>query len=56
MFMRILQEAGLPDGVINLIYVDGPNWVKFVLTTVILRESILQDQRRVFNTDVENHR
>ncbi len=24
MFMRILKEAGLPDGVINLIYVDGP--------------------------------
>lgn len=24
MFMRIMQEAGLPDGVINLIYVDGP--------------------------------
>lgn len=24
MFMRILQEAGLPDGVINLVYVDGP--------------------------------
>src|SRR5882724_2414635 len=24
MLMRILQEAGLPDGVINLIYVDGP--------------------------------
>lgn len=24
MFMRILQEAGLPEGVINLIYVDGP--------------------------------
>ena len=23
-FMRILKEAGLPDGVINLIYVDGP--------------------------------
>jgi 1-pyrroline-5-carboxylate dehydrogenase len=23
MFMRILKEAGLPDGVINLIYVDG---------------------------------
>src|SRR5574343_338738 len=22
--MRILKEAGLPDGVINLIYVDGP--------------------------------
>lgn len=24
MFMRIMQEAGLPAGVINLIYVDGP--------------------------------
>lgn len=24
MFMKILQEAGLPDGVINLVYVDGP--------------------------------
>lgn len=24
MFMRILREAGLPGGVINLIYVDGP--------------------------------
>lgn len=24
MFMRILQEAGLPDGVFNLVYVDGP--------------------------------
>ena len=24
MFMRILKEAGLPDGVINLIYADGP--------------------------------
>ncbi|MHB1922777.1 MAG: L-glutamate gamma-semialdehyde dehydrogenase [Chitinophagaceae bacterium] len=24
LLMRILQEAGLPDGVINLIYVDGP--------------------------------
>lgn len=24
MFMRILKDAGLPDGVINLIYVDGP--------------------------------
>ncbi len=24
MFMRIMQKGGLPDGVINLIYVDGP--------------------------------
>lgn len=23
-FMRVLQEAGLPDGVINLVFVDGP--------------------------------
>ncbi len=25
LFMRILKEAGLPDGVINLIYVSGPS-------------------------------
>jgi 1-pyrroline-5-carboxylate dehydrogenase len=24
MFMKILQEAGLPDGVINLVYAEGP--------------------------------
>ena len=24
MFMRIMKEAGLPDGVINLVYVNGP--------------------------------
>ncbi|UEG49599.1 L-glutamate gamma-semialdehyde dehydrogenase [Ferruginibacter lapsinanis] len=24
LFMRILQEAGLPDGVINMVHVDGP--------------------------------
>src|SRR5579875_1658465 len=24
MFMRVLKEAGLPDGVINLVYVSGP--------------------------------
>jgi len=24
MFMKILKEAGLPDGVINLVYIDGP--------------------------------
>lgn len=24
MFMRVMREAGLPDGVINLVYVDGP--------------------------------
>ena len=31
MFMRILKEAGLPDGVINLIYVDGPTIGKVCL-------------------------
>lgn len=25
-FMKILQEAGLPDGVINLVYTDGPTF------------------------------
>ncbi|MFC4261302.1 L-glutamate gamma-semialdehyde dehydrogenase [Ferruginibacter yonginensis] len=24
MFMKVLKEAGLPDGVINLVYIDGP--------------------------------
>lgn len=31
LFMRILQEAGLPAGVINLIYVDGPTVGKICL-------------------------
>ena len=31
MFMRILREDGLPDGVINLIYVDGPTIGKVCL-------------------------
>ncbi len=32
MFMKILKEAGLPDGVINLIYVDGPTVGKVCFT------------------------
>ena len=32
MFLRILKEAGLPDGVINLIYVDGPTIGKVCFT------------------------
>lgn len=32
MFMRIMKEAGLPDGVINLIYVDGPTLGKVCFT------------------------
>ncbi|MEI9943012.1 MAG: aldehyde dehydrogenase family protein [Chitinophagaceae bacterium] len=35
MFMRILKEAGLPDGVINLIYVDGPTLGKICFNTGI---------------------
>jgi 1-pyrroline-5-carboxylate dehydrogenase len=31
MFMRVLREAGLPDGVLNLIYVDGPTIGKICL-------------------------
>lgn len=31
MIMRILRESGLPDGVINLIYVDGPTIGKVCL-------------------------
>ncbi len=31
-FMRILKEAGLPDGVINLVYVDGTVLGKIALT------------------------
>lgn len=30
MFMQILKEAGLPDGVINLIFVDGPTCGKVI--------------------------
>ena len=30
LFMRILKEAGLPDGVINLVFVDGPTIGKVV--------------------------
>ena len=31
LFMRILKEAGLPDGVINLIFVDGPTCGEVIL-------------------------
>ena len=32
MIMRVLREAGLPDGVINLVYVDGPTLGNVCLT------------------------
>ena len=41
MTMRILKEAGLPDGVINLIYVDGPTIAKSVSIIEILQAYIL---------------
>ena len=30
LFMRILKEAGLPDGVINLVFIDGPTIGKVI--------------------------
>ena len=45
MFMRILKEAGLPDGVINLVYVDGPTLGRFVFLILILPVFILPDQQ-----------
>jgi 1-pyrroline-5-carboxylate dehydrogenase len=44
MFMRILQEAGLPDGVINLIYVGGPTLGSVCFMHPDLRVCISQDQ------------
>lgn len=32
MFMKILMEAGLPDGVINLVYADGPEFGETVFS------------------------
>lgn len=32
MFMKILIEAGLPDGVINLVYADGPEFGEIVFS------------------------
>lgn len=39
-FMKIMLEAGLPDGVINLIYPEGPELGTFVSVTRILAASI----------------
>ena len=41
MLMRILKEAGLPDGVINLIYVDALCSERFAFPTAILEAYIL---------------
>ena len=49
MFMRILKEAGLPDGVINLIFVDGPTLGEYVLIILILQEYILPEAQ-VYST------
>jgi 1-pyrroline-5-carboxylate dehydrogenase len=50
MFMRILKEAGLPDGVINLIYVDGPT-----LGEVCFKHSAFAGVHFTGSTDVFNH-
>jgi 1-pyrroline-5-carboxylate dehydrogenase len=45
-FYEILQEAGLPDGVINLVYADGPELGDICFVTGILRVFILPDPQR----------
>ncbi len=50
MFMRILQEAGLPDGVINLIYVDGPTLGKICFSHPDFAGIHFTGSSAVFNT------
>ncbi|MFY7653220.1 MAG: L-glutamate gamma-semialdehyde dehydrogenase [Chitinophagaceae bacterium] len=50
LFMRILEEAGLPKGVINLIYVDGPS-----LGEVCFNHSDLAGVHFTGSTTVFNH-
>ncbi len=50
MFMRILKEAGLPDGVINLIYVDGPTLGKVCFNHADLAGIHFTGSTGVFNT------
>jgi 1-pyrroline-5-carboxylate dehydrogenase len=50
MFMRILQEAGLPDGVINLIYVDGPTLGKVCFSHPDFAGVHFTGSSAVFNT------
>ena len=50
MFMRILKEAGLPDGVINLIYVDGPELGSVCFSHPDFAGVHFTGSTRVFNT------
>lgn len=50
MFMRILKEAGLPDGVINLVYVNGPALGKACFTHPDFAGVHFTGSTGVFNT------
>lgn len=50
MFMRILKEAGLPDGVINLIYVDGAVLGKVCFSHTDFSGVHFTGSTKVFNT------
>ncbi len=50
LFMRILKEAGLPDGVINMVYVDGP-----VLGDVCFKHADFAGVHFTGSTSVFNH-
>jgi len=50
MFMRILKEAGLPGGVINLIYVDGPTIGKVCFNHRLFAGVHFTGSTGVFNT------
>jgi 1-pyrroline-5-carboxylate dehydrogenase len=50
MFMRILKEAGLPDGVINMIYVDGPTLGKVCFSHADFAGVHFTGSTGVFNT------
>jgi 1-pyrroline-5-carboxylate dehydrogenase len=49
MFMRILKEAGLPEGVINLIYVDGPTLGKVCFSHAYFAGVHFTGSTHVFN-------
>lgn len=50
MFMRILKEAGLPDGVINLVYVSGPTVGKVCLSHPLFAGVHFTGSTGVFNS------
>ena len=54
--MKILQEAGLPDGVINLIYADGPELGEVCFSHRDFAGIHFTGSTAVFNHDLENDR